>query len=154
MAEQKGVPLGSVPRAGGSCKSPPTFKVHILQGIVLQVPDQRAATPAVSCGAHLGVRAVAWARGPGCVRCRGRGVWDVLGGGRGVVVYGGLYAGPFVAVGCGVGGGWRRVVVGMRAPPCAVVVGVWASGAAPFPVPVHMSSYRALGRALGHGVSD
>ena len=59
-----------------------------------------------------------------------------------------------VVVGCGVGRGWRRVVVGMRAPPCAVVVGVWASGAAPFPAPVRMSSYRVLGRALGHGVSD
>ena len=42
----------------------------------------------------------------------------------------------------------------MRAPPCAVVVGVWASGAAPFPAPVRMSSYLVLGRALGHGVSD
>ena len=53
MTDHKRVPLGSVPRAGGSCKPPPTFKVHVLQVIVLQVLGQRAATPAVLCAGFL-----------------------------------------------------------------------------------------------------
>ena len=57
MTEHKEVPLGSVPRAGGSCKSPLTFSVHIPEEIVLQVPAvhvRRAGT--------LGVPWVAVAR--------------------------------------------------------------------------------------------